>query len=539
MNYIKKIALLIPTLLLIACHDDLDQTPIDPDSFTETNVFANADEAKGALAKLYASLALTGQQGPAGQADITGIDEGTSQYSRLLFSLNELTTDNAVVGWGDPGLPNLHAMNWGAGNDFTTGMYYRLAQEVSFTNSFIENAQLLNDNAEVEAYIAEARFLRAFAYFNLMDLFGDVPLVTVVSTDLPEQSTRSEIFNFVEGELLEIQDLLKESGANEYGRVDRVAAWALLSKLYLNAQVWTGTERYTDAITYAEMAINSSYSINTTDANGNGSAYDELFLADNNSNGAQNEFIFALNFDGNNSRTYGGTTFLVHAAIGGSMDAFNFGVNGGWSGLRTTKALVNKFDASVTESDADGNPTAWADSRAMFYTDGQSFEINTIANQFTDGYAVTKFTNIDSNGAAGSDTGGDFVDTDLPIIRLAEIYLTYAEAVLRGGAGGDVNTAAGYINELRARAYGNTSGNITSAALTLDFILDERARELYWEGQRRTDLIRFNDFTTGNYLWPFKGGSRSGTAVDEFRNLFPLPSNIILINTNLTQNPGY
>ncbi len=539
MNYIKKIALLIPTLLLIACHDDLDQTPIDPDSFTETNVFANADEAKGALAKLYASLALTGQQGPAGQADITGIDEGTSQYSRLLFSLNELTTDNAVVGWGDPGLPNLHAMNWGAGNDFTTGMYYRLAQEVSFTNSFIENAQLLNDNAEVEAYIAEARFLRAFAYFNLMDLFGDVPLVTVVSTDLPEQSTRSEIFNFVEGELLEIQDLLKESGANEYGRVDRVAAWALLSKLYLNAEVWTGTARYTDAITYAEMAINSSYSINTTDANGNGSAYDELFLADNNSNGAQNEFIFALNFDGNNSRTYGGTTFLVHAAIGGSMDAFNFGVNGGWSGLRTTKALVNKFDASVTESDADGNPTAWADSRAMFYTDGQSFEINTIANQFTDGYAVTKFTNIDSNGAAGSDTGGDFVDTDLPIIRLAEIYLTYAEAVLRGGAGGDVNTAAGYVNELRARAYGNTSGNITSAALTLDFILDERARELYWEGQRRTDLIRFNDFTTGNYLWPFKGGSRSGTAVDEFRNLFPLPSNIILINTNLTQNPGY
>ena len=539
MNYIKKIALLIPTLLLIACHDDLDQTPIDPDSFTETNVFANADEAKGALAKLYASLALTGQQGPAGQADITGIDEGTSQYSRLLFSLNELTTDNAVVGWGDPGLPNLHAMNWGAGNDFTTGMYYRLAQEVSFTNSFIENAQLLNDNAEVEAYIAEARFLRAFAYFNLMDLFGDVPLVTVVSTDLPEQSTRSEIFNFVEGELLEIQDQLKESGANEYGRVDRVAAWALLSKLYLNAEVWTGTARYTDAITYAEMAINSSYSINTTDTNGNGSAYDELFLADNNSNGAQNEFIFALNFDGNNSRTYGGTTFLVHAAIGGSMDAFNFGVNGGWSGLRTTKALVNKFDASVTEIDADGNPTAWADSRAMFYTDGQSFEINTIANQFTDGYAVTKFTNIDSNGAAGSDTGGDFVDTDLPIIRLAEIYLTYAEAVLRGGAGGDVNTAAGYINELRARAYGNTSGNITSSALTLDFILDERARELYWEGQRRTDLIRFNDFTTGNYLWPFKGGSRSGTAVDEFRNLFPLPSNIILINTNLTQNPGY
>ncbi len=317
MNYIKKLLFVIPTLLIVSCHDDLDQSPIDPDSFTETNVFANADEAKGALAKLYASLALTGQQGPSGQPDITGIDEGTSQYSRLLFSLNELTTDHAVIGWGDPGLPNLHAMNWGAGNDFTTGMYYRLAQEVSFTNSFIENASALNENVEVEAYIAEARFLRAFAYYNLLDLYGEVPLVTVVSTDLPEQNTKAEIFNFVESELLAIQDLLKDSGANEYGRVDRVAAWALLSKLYLNAEVFTGEDRYTDAITFSNLTINSSYSINTTDANGNGSAYDELFLADNNSNGAQNEFIFTLNFDGNNSRTYGGTTFLVHAAIGG------------------------------------------------------------------------------------------------------------------------------------------------------------------------------------------------------------------------------
>ena len=539
MNYIKKLLFVIPTLILVSCHDDLDQTPIDPDSFTETNVFANADEAKGALAKLYASLALTGQQGPAGQADITGIDEGTSQYSRLLFSLNELTTDNAVVGWGDPGLPNLHAMNWGAGNDFTTGMYYRLAQEVSFTNSFIENASLLSDNAEVEAYIAEARFLRAFAYYNLLDLFGAVPLVTVVSTDLPEQNTRAEIFSFVESELLAIQDLLKDSGANEYGRVDRVAAWALLSKLYLNAEVFTGENRYTDAITFSNLAINSSYSINTTDVNGNGSAYDELFLADNNSNGAQNEFIFALNFDGNNSRTYGGTTFLVHAAIGGSMDAFNFGVNGGWSGLRTTKALVNKFDYSVSSTDADGNPIEWEDSRALFYTDGQNLEINTIANTFTDGYAVTKFKNVDSNGDAGIDEGGDFVDTDLPIIRLAEIYLNYAEAVLRGGSGGDVSTATGYINELRARAFGSANGNISSSDLTLDFILEERARELYWEGQRRTDLIRFNDYTTGSYLWPFKGGSKSGTSVDDFRKLFPLPSNIILINPNLTQNTGY
>ena len=539
MNYIKKLALIIPTLILVSCHDDLDQDPkIDPDSFTENDVFANADEAKGALAKLYASLALTGQEGPAGQPDISGIDEGTSQYSRMLFSLNELTTDNAVVGWGDPGLPNLHAMSWGAGNDFTTAMYYRLAQEVSFCNSFITNVSSLYAPA-IESFIAEARFLRAFAYYNLIDLYGNVPLVTQISTELPAQNSRKEIFSFIESELTDIQNTLMESGANEYGRVDRVAAWALLSKLYLNAEVWIGEDHYTDAISYANQVINSSYGINTVDANGNGSAYDELFLADNDSNGAQNEFIFALNFDGNSSRTYGGTTFLVHAAIGGDMDPSTFGVNGGWSGLRTTKALVNKFDYAVTASDEDGNPTEWADQRAMFFTEGQNLEINKIANTFSDGYAVTKFKNIDSEGNAGSDAGGDFVDTDLPLIRMAEIYLIYAEAVTRGGSGGSTQNAVAYINELRERAFGNSDGNISSADLTTDFVLDERARELYWEGQRRTDLIRYNNFTTSSYLWPFKGGSQSGTSVGDFRTLFPLPSNIILINPNLTQNTGY
>ncbi len=539
-RYLKNLIKVLPAVILMAsCTDDLDQTPIDPDSFTETDVFASADDAKGALAKLYASLALTGQTGPSGDADISGIDEGTSQFTRMLFSLNELTTDNSVVGWGDPGLPDLHAMSWSASNDFTTAMYSRLAQEVSFCNSFISNAEALNSDSEVQYYIAEARFLRAYAYYMLMDMYANVPLVTEISSVLPEQNTRAEVFNFVETELLEIESLLKDSGSNEYGRVDQVAAWALLSRLYLNAEVYVGQNMYTECLTYANMVLNSSYSINTTDANGNGTAYDELFLADNNSNGAQNEFIFNLNFDGLSSKTYGGTTFLVHAAVGGSMTPGDFGVNGGWAGLRTTKALVSKFDAAITASDTDGNPIAWSDARAMFYTDGQSYEINTISNTFTDGYAITKFKNVDSNGNQGNDAGGDFVDTDLPIIRLAEVYLTYAEAVLRGGSGGDLSTATSLINELRERGYGNSNGNITSGDLTLSFVLDERARELYWEGLRRTDLIRYNYFTTSTYLWPFKGGSSSGVSVDTYRQLFPIPSTVLSVNPNLSQNTGY
>ena len=626
---IYRLSLFLAIILIqTSCHKDLDQNPIDPDSFTEADVFSNAQEAKSALAKVYASLALTGQQGPAGQPDISDIDEGFSQFTRMLYNLNELTTDHAVVAWGDPGLQDLHGMYWTAGNDFTDAMYYRLAQTVSFANSVIENAKKLESNQEVDYYIAEARFIRAYAYYNLIDLYGNVPLVTELSTDLPKQSNRQELFDFVESELLDIQNKLKEPKTNEYGRVDKAAAWALLSRLYLNAEEWIGTPKYNECVTYSEKVMNSPYTINMNDANGNGTAYDELFLADNDTNGAQDEIIFGVNFDGQHSQTYGGTTFLIHASIGGSMNPADYGVNGGWYGLRTTKNLVNKFAVDInalntalgTQSNwglvGSATPNGWngpdvemyetapnefalyveltagelkfrydenwgqnygddgadgtldagganiqipadgtyyvvmnlndmtysitpfqSDKRGMFYTNGQNLEITDVT-QFGDGYAVTKFKNIDAQGNPGSDASGNFADTDIPLIRLAEIYLNYAEAVLRGG-GGSTTIAVDKINELRERAYGDTSGNITAADLNLDFVLDERSRELYWEGTRRTDLIRYGYFTTNQYLWPFKGNDPNGIAVDSYRKLFPLPTNVLSINPNLHQNPGY
>ena len=623
-NIFKSFLYILSLSIVVSCHDDLNQSPIDPDSFTEENVFASVNEAKGALAKLYASLALTGQNGPAGSPDIADIDEGFSQFSRMLFNLNEITTDHAVVGWGDPGLPDLHGMYWSSSNDFTEAMYYRLAQAVSFSNSFIKNASELSGD-EVSVFVAEARFLRAYAYYNLLDLYGNVPLTTEISTELPTQSNRTELFNFIESELMDIESTLLAS--NEYGRVDNIAAHALLSRLYLNAEAWTGQDRYADCVTYSQNVINSGYTLNMNDANGNGTAYDELFLADNDVNGAQNEFIFALNFDGMQSQTWGGTTFLVHAAIGGTMNPSEFGVNGGWGGLRTTKNLVNQFAVDLdvlntslgAQSDwglvGSATPNGWngpdvemyqtgpqefsiyaelgsgelkfrfnedwgnnfgdngndgtlesgganiaisagtyfivmdlgagtytispfsSDKRGMFHSDGQNLEIESIP-PFEDGYAVTKWKNVDSNGNQGSDSAGNFVDTDIPLIRLAEIYLNYAEATLRGG-GGDTNTAVSLINQIRERGFGGSSGTISSGDLTLDFILDERSRELYWEGLRRTDLIRYNRFTSSSYLWPFKGNEATGVGVDEYRNLFPLPANVVAINSNLTQNEGY
>ncbi|MFC2441664.1 MAG: RagB/SusD family nutrient uptake outer membrane protein [Capnocytophaga ochracea] len=538
-KYIKhSIFGVILALSLSACMKDLDQEPIDPDSFTEKDVFKNATEAKGALAKIYASLSLTGQKGPAGDGDIAGADEGSTGYTRMQFYLQVASTDEAIIRWSDAGVPDFHNMSWTPANTFNNAYYNRLGQQIAFANSFIDNAQALASDPEVGYYIAEARFIRAYAYYNVIDAFGKAPLVTSSKADLkPAQNTRAELFNFVESELKDLEGKLKAARANEYGRVDVVAAQALLARLYLNAKVYIGQDKYTDCITYAKKVIASSYSLNTTDANNNGTAYDELFLADNNSNGAQNEFIFLASFDGLNTKTYGGTAFIIHGATGGNMNASSLGINDGWSGLTAPKEFVNKFEVSARNSN--NEPTAWKDKRAMFYTDGQTYE-NTDLKDFTkSGYAITKFKNITSTGAAGKDPEKKFPDTDLPLIRLAEVYLTYAEAVLRGGTGGDRATALGYINQLRTRAYGNASGNIADSNLTLDFILDERARELYWEGLRRTDLIRYGKFTGGSYLWSFKGGAASGVAVPDYRNLYPIPQDARTANDNLTQNTGY
>ena len=538
-KYIKhSIFGVILALSLSACMKDLDQEPIDPDSFTEKDVFKNATEAKGALAKIYASLSLTGQKGPAGDGDIAGADEGSTGYTRMQFYLQVASTDEAIIRWSDAGVPDFHNMSWTPANTFNNAYYNRLGQQIAFANSFIDNAQALASDPEVAYYIAEARFIRAYAYYNVIDAFGKAPLVTSSKADLkPAQNTRVELFNFVESELKDLEGKLKAARANEYGRVDVVAAQALLARLYLNAKVYIGQDKYTDCITYAKKVIASSYSLNTTDANNNGTAYDELFLADNNSNGAQNEFIFLASFDGLNTKTFGGTAFIIHGATGGNMNASSLGINDGWSGLTAPKEFVNKFEVSARNSN--NEPTAWKDKRAMFYTDGQTYE-NTDLKDFTkSGYAITKFKNITSTGAAGKDPEKKFPDTDLPLIRLAEVYLTYAEAVLRGGTGGDRATALGYINQLRSRAYGNASGNIADSNLTLDFILDERARELYWEGLRRTDLIRYGKFTGGAYLWSFKGGAASGVAVPDYRNLYPIPQDARTANENLTQNTGY
>ncbi len=522
----NKLSLLIVGMVLLvavpSCKKQLNQTP--KYGLNSETVYGDPNNYINVLAKLYAGLSLTGNQGPAGQGDIAGMDEGFSAYARVLWNLQELPTDEAVCGWSDPGIPGLNKLQWNAEDGWVKGMYYRVYYQITLCNEFIWQARDSKldergfsdaDKQRIRQYRQEARFLRALSYYHAMDLFGNVPFVTEedrVGAFMPDRITRADLFNYIESELKAIENDLLDPTAAPYGRASKAAAQTLLAKMYLNAEVYTGTAHYADCRTYCEKVINSgAYQLDD--------AYQDLFLADNNTSP---EIIFPLVYDGLYSQTWGGTTFLINASIGGSMVASDYGVNGKWGGLRAKPQFVDKF------------PDTTQDSRYLFYTPGQTKDITALST-FSQGYAFPKFKNRTKAGMNGSNNATSaFVDTDFPMFRLADVYLMLAEAAYRTG---DQGTALQYVNFIRERAYGNSNNNFST--MTLNTILDERSRELSWECTRRTDLIRFGLFTSGDYVWAFKGGDAAGAAVSSHLNLYPIPTADLVLNTNLIQNPGY
>ena len=531
MKKIYYIFAVITGLLVFStsCVKDLDTEPIDPDVLTASKVFDNPEAYTQFLAKCYAGLALSGQQGPAGQGDISGIDEGFGQYLRGYWYHQELTTDEALIGWDDATIKDFHWHQWGDGDVFIAVMYYRIYYQISLCNEFLRQTtdDLLNERGvtgdwkeKIAYYRAEVRWLRALSYWHALDLFGNengVPFV--VETDPigdfhPPAIKNGALFEFIESELIALEPALYPPPHPEYGRADKGAAWMLLAKLYLNADVYIQSDRYADCITYCEKIINEGmYTLAPT--------WEQLFWANNDMDmETMNEIIFPIRFDG--SQTWGGTTFIIAASIGGSMESTDYGTAERWGGLRTTPQFVSLFSDN--------------DNRAMFYTDGQSLEINDIS-AFESGYAVTKFKNIyiDENGNTIAGSNETHADTDFPMFRLGDVYLMYAEAVKRGG-GGNESIALGYVNALRERVGASA---INAGDLTLDFILDERGRELYWECHRRTDLIRYGKFTGGEYIWSWKGNIQEGRPTDAKYRKFPLPAQDVNTNPNLSQNPNY
>ena len=541
----KKILILgivLSTLMITSCVKDLNVIPKDPNTILAGNLGSNPEYMKQTLGKIYASFILEGQ-GANGGADITSSNDGFFVMSRALWNCQELTTDEAINGWGDPGVSDINTQTWSAQNGFITALYQRLSLSITYANDYIKLTKASTDPG-VMVYNAEARFLRALAYSYSMDLFANPPFTTEddgVGKFFPKQLDpvssvgRAKLFNYVVSELHNIESKLADPNKIS-SQANKAACWMLLAKVYLNAQVYTGTAKWDSCKLYCDKVITSQkYSLAPN--------YRKNFSADN--DGATNpEMIFAWAQDGVNIQGNGGTTFIIESCSDGKyINAPDLGLtsNTNWNGNRTKRQFVNVLVDTIATYGNNPVPDSVAifkackDKRVYLHTK-LSWDIPSPSSSGNFGIGVYKFTNKNADGTKAANWNPTFASTDWPVFRYADALLMRAEALhnLNNDA-----AAKDDINLVRERAFGDSSGNITAAQVTPQFLLNERAKEFYYEAQRRTDLIRFGQFTDGSYKWAWKGGAINGVATDKHLNIFPIPGDEVSANPNIKQNPGY
>ena len=531
-----KVLTLITILFvsLASCTKDLNITPEDDQTLLGEEFFSNESSYKELLAGIYANLSLTGINGPT-TSNIIGLDAGTSQFGRTLLYLQTLSADQMIWSYeNDGGVAGIQRNNWTDQNPLILGMFSRTHVTIAFANNFLRettNEKLSARNvsastrAEIVTYRAEARLLRAMSYYYLMDLFGQANFITEddAINSIPVAANRSELFDYVESELKAIEvDLLPARG-NEHARADKAVASMILAKIYLNAEVYIGQNKYDECIIELNKIIGGGYTLAPD--------YSLNFMADNNTNAAVNEIIFPLVSDGTSTQNYGPTTVMINGSVGSiEENGAPLGVGaGGWGGaIRLRKQFVELFNGGVFATDSRNNIIRGT------LSEPRNIEITDISDK-DQGFVLEKFSNALSTGGFGSDQ--TFVDTDFPLFRLADVYLMYAEADLRGATNAVNANSLDYVNRLRVRS--NNPQTINAADLTLDFILDERARELHWEAHRRQDLIRFGKFTGGAYNWVWKGNGSNGISLPAHMDLYPIPAASLSTSPNLIQNPGY
>jgi starch-binding outer membrane protein, SusD/RagB family len=536
LKYKSLLTIILSALLVTSCVKDLDVTPIDPDVIMSGNLKDNPQYMKEVLAKIYASFIIAGQ-GANGGADISTSDDNFFTTMRALWNLQEITTDEAICGWTDVGISDMNTQTWSPSNSFLTALYQRLGLSITYANDFINMVKDSKDENLIR-YCAEARFLRALAYYWFMDLFGNPPFTTEtdgVGKFYPKQIQRADLFNYIVSELHEIEPLLGDPKFS-YPEADKAADWMLLARVYLNAKVYTGTAKWDSCKIYCDKVINSGkYSLAAN--------YRQNFCADN--DGYHNpEMIFAWEQDGINVQGWVGTTFLIESSSDPTyIPAESFhGLtdNTNWNGNRARIQFMNILvDTMATYGGAiDQTDTQFskAKDKRVFLKMKQSMNIPSASSSGNYGIGVYKFTARNYNGTLPADYSAAYACTDFPVFRLADAYLMRAESNFNLG---NTSAAVADINIIRERAYGSTAGDITASKLTSQFILDERCREFYWEGQRRTDLVRFGQFTSGSYVWQWKGGAYQGTQTDSHLNIFPIPGDEVSANSNIKQNKDY
>lgn len=557
MKILNKILIIALALSFTSCFGDLDTKPLNKTDFTSENAYADESNYLNALAYINGYYMLVGQDDP-GSNDLGFSDAGQSEFLRQWFNLNEMTCDGLKCVWGDSYLSDLQNDSWGAGtNDAMVAVYTRAVKAIALVNEFLLQTtdEKLSSRGQsgiketIAGYRAEARFHRAMFFYVLMDEFGNPPFPTpenITDASKPEQISRADLFNWLEEELLDLgsdESAMPAKGAVPYPRPTKGSVWALLSRMYLNAEVYTGTARWQDAKDASQKVIDMGYSLH--------GKYSDMFRQDNSINGSEDEFIFAVAYDRVSTQSWGGTTTFCSASLnekcnlllGGAFGTSSGKINAeNWAGYHVPADYVARFELSEVEWGNKNNVFGYnreTSDRRAFFTNNGNAEAFDPAIQAT-GWLCWKFCGLDSNDNLDQNesSAGNFKlsSTDMPIFRLAEMYLNYAEADARlnGGSVRD-SKAVGYVSALRERA-----GVSTPSEISLDWLLDERAREFMWEGHRRVDLIRYGYFTSMNYPWTMKGGVLNGkVSLPEYCTIFPIIQSDLSSNNNLVQNPGY
>lgn len=554
MKIFNKILILSLALVFCSCLKDLNTVPLNKTDFTSENAYENEASYLHSLAYINGYYMMVGQDDP-GSNDLGFSDSGQSEFLRQWFNLNEMPCDALKCVWGDSYISALQTDSWGDGvNDAMTAVYTRAVKAIALVNEYLlqtEDSRLESRGQshlieKVHGYRAEARFHRAMFFYVLMDEFGNPPFPTPenIGGDNPAQIKRADLFSWLETELLDLgsdASDMPERGEVEYPRPTKGSVWALLSRMYLNAEVYTGTAKWQEAKNAAQKVIDMGYKLQGT--------YADLFRQDNTTNGSADEFVFAIAYDRVSVQSWGGTTTFVSASLNEDANKAigqHFGLEKvnfeNWAGYHVPADYVARFHLSGVEWGNPDNTFGYdrerSDKRAFFTNLGctETFDLAAMST----GWLCWKYCglNADNTFAQGVEGGGDnkLSSADMPIFRLAEMYLNYAEADARinGGTVKDAK-AVSYVKALRDRA-----GVGMPSDLTLDWLLDERAREFMWEGHRRVDLIRYGYFTSMNYPWTYKGGILNGkVSIPEFRTIYPIVQSDLSANSNLKQNNGY
>ncbi|MEQ9441321.1 MAG: RagB/SusD family nutrient uptake outer membrane protein [Cyclobacteriaceae bacterium] len=503
MKNIATIAIGVFSLLFVSC-TDLDEElfgRLSPENYYQTE-----EEALSSVVGVYESLSRVVDVGDAWRIAEFGTDEffvpgrasgGWFDEYNMQIMRHEVTPENSA---------SARAWSW------------YIFPAIGRANAVVQSLQDSPNQENLSALIAETRALRAYAYFYAMDFWGNVPIFTEARVDpnnLPTTNSRSEVFDFVVSEMLaaveEMPSVNEVNKAEYYPRFTKEAIYAALATIYLNAEVYTGTPRWEEALDMASQVINSgAYALEEKVA--------DNFLSTNEENSTEIVSSFSIDPTVN----AGNNQFILYTQHALAKEKYNLPFTPA-DGYSTGPIALNRYEEQDERRELiEYGPQYYLNGEPLLDANGVQLELIPIqdmtAAEDNEGYKVLKYSPV---GAAWA---GFNADNDFVLIRYADVLLIKAEALFRTGNTGE---ALDLVNQVRAR-----SSATTLSTLTIADIEDERARELIWEGHRRRDMIRFGSYYTDTF------GIKTGVT-EEWRNIYPIPAEQIVTNPNLQQNPNY